>query len=230
MPPALEAWSLNHWTAREVTLAYFILSINGVCMSTPVSQFILPFSSLGVHMFVLYIRVSTSEQIRVLTIIMVTVLALIALGISLIHKAPLHTAIFGSSAFPTLLRITATFQRPELASCPRSCFENCPRVVIVFNHSSHHYPIPIGPPSRMCSSHQKKSRFPKGSGQRCHSASVLLRQFGYRNGVSHLRAFPILTDLDREKLKTSFEKNKWNPMHVVHPSWLRATSSFWEST
>ena len=148
MPPALEAWSLNHWTAREVTLAYFIHSINGVCMSTPVSQFILPFSSLGVHMFVLYICVSTSEQIRVLTIIMVTVLALIALGISLIHKAPLHTAIFGSSAFPTLLRITATFQRPELASCPRSCFENCPRVVIVFNHSSHHYPIPIGPPSK----------------------------------------------------------------------------------
>ena len=85
-----------------------------------------------------------------------------------------------NSAFPTLLRITTTFQRPGLASCPRSCLENC---YIVFNHSppppTRCYWIPIGPPSRMCSSHQKKSHFPRGSGRLCHLASILLRQFGY---------------------------------------------------
>ena len=72
--PALEARSLNHWPARAVTFAYSIHGINGACMSIPVSQFIPPFSSLGVHMFVLHICVSISEQIQVLTIKMVTVL------------------------------------------------------------------------------------------------------------------------------------------------------------
>ena len=49
--------------ARFSLVIYFILSISSICMSIPISQFIPPHFSLGIHMFVLYVYYSFISQL-----------------------------------------------------------------------------------------------------------------------------------------------------------------------